>query len=112
MNRLVDQFGRALLDLMIRSTGDENSVEVAAWVDTAFNGELVAPQAIIDSLGLVQSAGIRRIGPECAIPIPCDSNLHPSGKLVKSRELSWTQHKINSKPLQVRCFLIRLRADW
>ena len=59
MNGLVDEFGRALLDLKIRSNSNEDPVEVAVWVDTAFNGELVVPRAIIESLGLAQSAGIR-----------------------------------------------------
>jgi clan AA aspartic protease len=55
----VDEFGRALLDLKIRSTGNEDPIEVTAWVDTAFNGELVVPRAMIEPLGLEQSAGIR-----------------------------------------------------
>lgn len=59
MNGLVDEFGRALLDLKIRSTRNEVPVEITAWVDTAFNGELVVSRAIIESLGLEQSAGIR-----------------------------------------------------
>ena len=59
MNGLVDDFGRALLDLKIRSTANEDPVEITVWVDTAFNGELVVPRAMIESLGLEQSAGIR-----------------------------------------------------
>ncbi len=59
MNGLVDEVGRALLDLKIRSTGNEAPVEITVWVDTAFNGELVVPRAMIESLGLEQSGGIR-----------------------------------------------------
>jgi len=59
VNGHVDEFGRALLDLKIRSTGNEDPVEITAWLDTAFNGELVVPRAMIESLGLEQSAGIR-----------------------------------------------------
>ena len=59
MNGLVDEVGRALLDLKIRSTGNEDPVNVTVWVDTAFNGELVVPRAMIEALGLEQSAGIR-----------------------------------------------------
>ena len=59
MNGLVDELGRALLDLKFRSTRNEDSVEITVWVDTAFNGELVVPQAMIEPLGLEQSAGIR-----------------------------------------------------
>lgn len=59
MNGIVDEFGRALLDLKIRSTTNEDPVEITVWVDTAFNGERVVPRAMIESLGLEQSAGIR-----------------------------------------------------
>ncbi len=59
MNGIVDEFGRALLDLKIRPTANQDPVEITVWVDTAFNGELVVPQAIIATLGLEQSAGIR-----------------------------------------------------
>lgn len=59
MNGLVDEFGRALLGLKISSTGNEDSVEITAWIDTAFNGELVVPRAMIEPLGLQQSGGIR-----------------------------------------------------
>jgi clan AA aspartic protease len=33
-------------------------MDVLAWIDTAFNGELVLPRAIIDSANLAQTAGI------------------------------------------------------
>lgn len=59
MNGLVDEFGRALMDLKIRSAGNEVPVEITVWIDTAFNGELVVSRAIIESLGLEQSAVIR-----------------------------------------------------
>jgi predicted aspartyl protease len=39
----VDEFGRALLDLKLRSTGNVDHVEITVWIDTAFNGELVVP---------------------------------------------------------------------
>lgn len=61
MNGLVDEFGRALLDLTIRSTCNDVPVEVTVWVDTAFNGELVVSRAIVESLRLQQSAGVRAI---------------------------------------------------
>ncbi|MEZ6051356.1 MAG: hypothetical protein R3C02_08230 [Planctomycetaceae bacterium] len=32
---------------------------MTAWIDTAFNGEPVVPRPMIDSMGFVQSAGIR-----------------------------------------------------
>jgi clan AA aspartic protease len=59
MNGIVDEFGRALLDLRIRSVDMDEPVDITAWVDTAFNGELVVPRAIVETVGLEQSAGIR-----------------------------------------------------
>jgi clan AA aspartic protease len=59
MNGIVDEFGRALLDLRIRSVDMDELVDITAWVDTAFNGELVVPRAIVETVGLEQSAGIR-----------------------------------------------------
>jgi clan AA aspartic protease len=59
VNGRVDEFGRALLGVSIRAAGHEDPVEVAMWVDTAFNGEVVVPRAMIESLGLEQSGGIR-----------------------------------------------------
>ncbi len=58
MNGIVDEFGRALVALKIRSAAKEDPVEITVWVDTAFNGELVVPRAMIEPLGLEQSAGI------------------------------------------------------
>lgn len=59
MNGLVDEFGRALLNLELRSQDKGRVVEITAWVDTAFNGELVVPRATLEPLALEQSAGIR-----------------------------------------------------
>ena len=59
MNGFVDEFGRALLNVGIRSSADMESADITAWIDTAFNGELVVPRSTIESLGLRQSAGIR-----------------------------------------------------
>ncbi len=59
MKGIVDQFGRALMTFVIGTeTGDETT-EIAAWVDTAFNGELVMPRSMIEQAGLNQSAGIK-----------------------------------------------------
>lgn len=35
------------------------SCEITARVDTAFNGELVIPQVMVEAIGLEQSAGVR-----------------------------------------------------
>ncbi|MFO0978589.1 MAG: hypothetical protein U0996_19440 [Planctomycetaceae bacterium] len=58
MRGYVDEFGRALMCLKVRSAQNSEPVELSVWVDTAFNGELVAPQSVIESLGLEQSGGI------------------------------------------------------
>lgn len=58
MNGVVDEFGRAVVQLTVRSGNDEPT-EIPAWVDTAFNGDLVVPQSMIDAIGLKQSGGIR-----------------------------------------------------
>lgn len=59
MNGSVDENGRALLDLTIRSTRNETPDEITAWIDMAFNGELVVPRTMLETVGLEQSAGIR-----------------------------------------------------
>ena len=58
MNGTVDGFGRALVTLSIRPAADAQSISVSAWIDTAFNGELVLPRHLIDQAGLEQTAGI------------------------------------------------------
>ena len=56
---LADESGRALLNLIIRSAREKEPFEITGWVDTAFNGELIVPRAMIERAGLEQSAGIR-----------------------------------------------------
>ncbi len=58
MNGAVDEFGRALVKLSIRANRDAEKTTVQAWIDTAFNGELVIPKRIIEAAQLEQSAGI------------------------------------------------------
>ena len=59
MNGVVDEIGRAVVRIGVRSGSGTEFVEVPAWVDTAFNGELVIPQPMIETIGLEQSGGIR-----------------------------------------------------
>lgn len=59
MNGTVDEFGRALVPLKLRSPRGKQVAEISAWVDTAFNGELVIPRQLLSTLGLEQSAGLR-----------------------------------------------------
>ena len=58
MNGHVDEFGRAVVELTIRSGATGEPFPISAWVDTAFNGELVIPQTLIDAAGLEQTGGI------------------------------------------------------
>ena len=52
----IDEFGRALFSLVIRTTPDSISHEFDVWIDTGFTGELVLSEALIHELGLTQSA--------------------------------------------------------
>ncbi len=58
MNGVVDEFGRALVTLGIRATQDTQTTAVQAWIDTAFDGELVMPRRMIEAAQLEQTAGI------------------------------------------------------
>ncbi len=58
MNGRVDEFGRALVTLTIRANQDVEPTDIQAWIDTAFNGELVVPRRIIEAAQLEQTAGI------------------------------------------------------
>ena len=55
----VDDSGRALVPVTLESVIDARPVELKAWVDTGFTGELVLPQTIIAALGLSRSAVVR-----------------------------------------------------
>ena len=59
MNGIVGEFGRAVIELSVRSATHEKPVAATAWIDTAFSGELVIPRRVIDAIRLTQSAGIR-----------------------------------------------------
>ena len=58
MNGRVDRAGRALIDVSVRPGSGEQPRKIAAWVDTAFTGELVIPRREIDQLGLTQSSAV------------------------------------------------------
>jgi clan AA aspartic protease len=58
MNGEVDKAGRALIVLRLRPSADAGATPLAAWVDTAFTGEIVIPRETIRSLGLRQSAAV------------------------------------------------------
>ena len=58
MKGIVDNGGRALLTVQVRSRVGSDNSEVAVWIDTGFTGDLVMPQASIDVLGLQQSGSV------------------------------------------------------
>ena len=55
----VDEAGRAMLTLSVRSVGGNNPSDLLVWVDTAFDGELVIPLDTIQEMELPQSAAIQ-----------------------------------------------------
>jgi clan AA aspartic protease len=56
---LVDDSGRALIELRVRASDTASVSTQQAWIDTAFDGELVMPREQIEQLGLRQSAAVR-----------------------------------------------------
>ena len=59
MNGHVDSAGRALVSISVKPSATAAAVEIEAWVDTGFTGELVLPQERIVALGLPLSAVVR-----------------------------------------------------
>lgn len=58
MNGTVDGDGRALVTLTLRANQEAGPSTCQAWIDTAFNGELVMPKSLVGAAKLEQSAGI------------------------------------------------------
>lgn len=56
MNGFVDDELRALVKIQIGAPETAGAKEVAVWVDTAFNGSLVLPEAIVEKLALPQQS--------------------------------------------------------
>ncbi len=48
----VDERRRALIDISIRPASDSPAKTILAWIDTAFDGDLVLPTSVIKDLGL------------------------------------------------------------
>jgi clan AA aspartic protease len=61
MTGIVDDFGRALLRLKIRHTGNDAEKEMDVWIDTGFTGELVVPEEQVKALGLPLGQGVKAI---------------------------------------------------
>jgi clan AA aspartic protease len=58
VNGQVDDAGRALVSLDVRTSVLSTIQPLTAWIDTAFTGELVVPRSVIQQLQLPQSAAI------------------------------------------------------
>jgi len=52
VNGIVDDQLRALISVPVAATSDGDRTEFQFWIDTAFNGGLVLPLALINSLSL------------------------------------------------------------
>lgn len=52
MNGIVDEQARALLDVAVSAKLDGAYTPVTAWIDTAFDGHLVFPRTLVQSLDL------------------------------------------------------------
>jgi predicted aspartyl protease len=50
MNGRVDSAGRALVRISVKPSATATAVEIEAWVDTGFTGELVLPQESLVAL--------------------------------------------------------------
>jgi clan AA aspartic protease len=57
----VDNSGRALLSVELRSSVLSTTEELDVWVDTGFTGDLVLPQVLIDELQLPKSGSVDAI---------------------------------------------------
>ena len=59
MNGHVDTAGRALVRIVVTSPTTAAAMDIEAWVDTGFTGELVLPQDRIAALRLPRSAIVK-----------------------------------------------------
>jgi clan AA aspartic protease len=61
MKGIVDNGGRSLLTVALRSNQQRTESQIDVWIDTGFTGDLVMPQSSIDTLGLPRSGSIDAI---------------------------------------------------
>lgn len=61
MNGSVDDMLRALVPVSVAAIKAGERIELSAWIDTAFNGGLVLPRALIEQLGLVKESSAEAI---------------------------------------------------
>jgi clan AA aspartic protease len=58
MKGIVDQAGRAILEIQLRFNSSHPFRTISIWIDTGFTGDLVLPQKTIDELGLNPSGTV------------------------------------------------------
>ena len=58
MKGIVDQAGRAILEIQLRCNSSHPFRTISVWIDTGFTGDLVLPQKTIDELGLKPSGTV------------------------------------------------------
>ncbi len=61
MKGLVDDSLRVLIDVRVSANASTPGVPITVWIDTAFNGHLVCNRALIQQLGLIQSAATEAV---------------------------------------------------
>jgi clan AA aspartic protease len=61
VNGWVDDQLRALISVPVAATKAGPQTEVAAWIDTAFNGGLAIPRKQVEQLGLIQESSAEAI---------------------------------------------------
>lgn len=58
MKGIVDQAGRAILEIQLRPSSSQPFRTISVWIDTGFTGDLVLPQKTIDELGFNPSGTV------------------------------------------------------
>lgn len=61
MQGIVDQAGRALVDIELAPEDGVSYFRTTAWIDTGFSGDIVLPDALIERLGLSISGTVTAI---------------------------------------------------
>lgn len=58
MKGIVDQAGRAILEIRLRPNSSHSFQIISVWIDTGFTGDLVLPKMTIDQMGLNPSGTV------------------------------------------------------
>jgi clan AA aspartic protease len=58
VNGVVDDAGRALIQIRVRASSNEPERDALVWIDTAFDGELVLPERIVREMNLVHTGAM------------------------------------------------------